>query len=241
MIDIHCHILPEVDDGPKSWEVAEEMCRMAAQDGIEQSVATPHANDQYFYDRDYLSRLLENLQQRVGDTPKLSLGCDFHLSYENMQSALQTPQKYCIGNSHYMLVEFSNFSISPHVDDWFHQMQALEITPIITHPERNPILQQDLERVRHWIDLGCAVQVTASSLTGFWGTRAKQVAHSLLKEKAVHFLASDAHETQRRIPGLSAARQIVEKEYGDELAQALVVDNPSAVVNDQPLPYFDQC
>ena len=240
MIDIHCHILPEVDDGPKTWETAEEMCRLAAQDGIEHSVATPHANDRYFYDRDYLLQLLETLQHRVGDIPKLSLGCDFHLSYENMQSALMTPQKYCIGNSRYLLVEFSNFSISQQVDDWFQQMQSLEITPIITHPERNPILQQDLERVRHWIDLGCAVQVTASALTGFWGARAQKVAHCLLKEKAVHFLASDAHETRRRIPLLSAARKIVEKEYGEELAEALVLDNPGAVVNDQPLPYFAQ-
>ncbi len=91
MIDIHCHILPEVDDGPKSWEIAEAMCRMSAQDGIEHIVATPHANDRYFYDREYLSGLLLNLQQRIGETPKLSLGCDFHLSYENMRGAMESP------------------------------------------------------------------------------------------------------------------------------------------------------
>jgi len=240
MLDIHSHILPEVDDGPKSWEVAEAMCRMAAQDGTRHMVATPHANDRYFYDRKYLLELLQSLQQRIGESPKLSLGCDFHLSYENMQSAMNTPQKYCIADSHYMLVEFSNFSISPQVDDWFANMQSQGITAIITHPERNPILQQSPERVLNWINLGCAVQVTASVFTGFWGPQARQVAQWLLKENAVHFLASDAHDTKRRPPILSEARKIVAKEFGEELARTLVEGNPNAVVNDQPVLRFNQ-
>src|SRR5438270_21062 len=127
--------------------MAETMCRMAAQDGITHIVATPHSNDRYFYDREYLSGLLENLQQRIGNQLQLSLGCDFHLSYENMQSAMRTPGNYAIGDSHYMLVEFSNFSISAQIDEWFTHMHGRGITPIITHPERNPILQQDPDRV----------------------------------------------------------------------------------------------
>lgn len=237
MIDIHCHILPEVDDGPKSWDMAETMCRMAAQDGITHIVATPHANDRYFYDREYLANLLDNLQQRIGDQLTLSLGCDFHLSYDNMQSAMHTPERYCIGNAHYMLVEFSNFSISPQIDDWFTHMHQLGVTPIITHPERNPIVQQDPERVLKWIELGCAVQITASVFTGSWGSRARQVAGGLMKEKAVHFLSTDAHDTQRRLPVLSEARKVVAKEFGKEIAEALTQANPAAVVNDQPLPY----
>jgi len=235
VIDIHCHILPEVDDGPKSWEMAEAMCRMAAEDGIEHMVATPHSNDRYFYEREYLSGVLASLQQRIGARPKLSLGCDFHLSYDNMQSALRTPEKYCIGDSRYLLVEFSNFSISAQVDDWFTQMHERGITPIITHPERNPILQQKPERVLRWIELGCTVQVTASVFTGLWPVRARQTANWLMKKNAVHFLASDAHETERRVPILSAARKVVAGEFGEDRAQALVEHNPSAVVNNQPL------
>jgi protein-tyrosine phosphatase len=240
VIDIHCHILPEVDDGPKSWEIAEAMCRMAVQDGIEHMVATPHSNDRYFYDREYLATLLETLQQRIGPQPVLSLGCDFHLSYDNMQNAIITPEKFCIGSSHYLLVEFSNFSISPQVDDWFTQVRERGITPIITHPERNPLLQQDPQRILHWIELGCAVQVTASVFTGFWGPRPRQIADWLLKEEAVHFLSTDAHDTKRRVPVLSEARKVIAQEFGEELAQSLVEDNPGAVVNDQPLPYHPQ-
>jgi len=240
VIDIHCHILPEVDDGPKSWETAESMCRMAVKDGIEHIVATPHANDRYFYDREYLSGLLQNLQKRIGETPKLNLGCDFHLSYENLQSAMATPERYCIGNTRYLLVEFSNFSIPAQMDAWLTQMHERGITPIITHPERNPILQQAAERVLQWVELGCAVQVTASAITGAWGVRSRQSAEWLLKEKAVHFLATDAHDTERRPPVLSNARSIIAKQFGEEVAQALVAGNPGAVLKDQPLPHFNQ-
>jgi len=238
VIDIHCHILPEVDDGPKSWETAESMCRMAAQDGIEHMVATPHANDRYFYDREYLSDLLQKLQQRIGNNPKLSLGCDFHLSLENMQTALVTPERYRIGSSRYLLVEFSNFGIPAQIDEWLSQMVELGTRPIITHPERNPILQQTGERVLEWVEQGCAVQVTASAITGSWGAKARELAYWFLKEKAVHFLATDAHDTVRRPPVLSEARKIVAKQFGGATADSLVEGNPKAVVNDQPLACF---
>ena len=235
MIDIHCHILPEVDDGPKSWEIAEAMCRMAAQDGIDHMVATPHANDRYFYDRVYLAELVSHLQQRIGEKPKLSLGCDFHLSYENMQSAVETPERYCIGESRYLLVEFSNFNIPLQIDTWLLEMCERGYTPILTHPERNPILQDSTERILQWVKEGCAVQITAGAITGSWGDRARHAAQNLLKKRAVHFLATDAHDALRRPPILSAARKLAAKEYGEALATALVETNPSAVINNQRL------
>jgi protein-tyrosine phosphatase len=235
VIDIHCHILPEVDDGPKTWETAEAMCRMAAEDGIEHMVATPHANDRYYYDRAYLSDLLQQLQQRIGPRPQLSLGCDFHLSYENMQGALQTPERWCIANTRYLLVEFNNFSIPQPIDDWLVNMCSIDVTPILTHPERNPILQKSPERVLQWVEAGCAVQITGSALTGSWGESAGDLARKFLKKGAVHFLATDAHDTVRRPPILSKARQVVEKEFGADVARALVEDNPTAVLQNKPL------
>jgi len=236
VVDIHCHILPEVDDGPKSWDVAEAMCRIAATDGIEHMVATPHSNDRYFYDREYLSGLLVELQRRIGDRPKLSLGCDFHLSLENMQAALDKPGRFRIGNTRYLLVEFSNFSIPPQVDEWFAAMAQAGTVPIITHPERNPILQGGPERVLEWIELGCTVQITASVFTGSWGARARQIADWLIKENAVHFLATDCHDLERRPPVLSQARKAIANLLGESRAAVLVEANPQAVVNNEPLP-----
>jgi protein-tyrosine phosphatase len=237
VIDIHCHVLPEVDDGPKSWDTAIEMCRMAAQDGIRHIVATPHANNQYSYDRGYLSRLLEQLRQRVGATPEFSLGCDFHLSYENLERVLEEPRLYTIGETNYLLVELSNYSIPANLADCFRRLGDRGLTPILTHPERNPILQQAPQRVLEYADQGCLIQVTASALTGFWGDRPEAIARWLLDRSAVHVLATDAHETRRRLPNLSEARAVVEEVAGAEYATALVEDNPGAIVQGQPIPF----
>lgn len=235
MIDIHCHILPEVDDGPQSWEAAETMCRMAAADGIEHIVATPHANQRYFYDRAYLAELLGSLERRIGGRPALSLGCDFHLSPENMQSAMRAPERYAIANTRYLLVEFSNTSITASVDHWFRGMHAQGMRPIITHPERNPLLQKDPGRIFTWLELGASVQLTASSLTGDWGKPARRASEWLLEKKAVAFLATDAHDPLRRPPILSKAKKIVDERFGEKLARALVETNPRAVLRNRPL------
>ncbi len=238
MIDIHCHILAEVDDGAKSWDVAEEMCRMAVADGIEHIVATPHANDRYHYDREFLSRELDDLRQRVGDAPRLSLGCDFHLSYENLQDVMLFPDRYIIEGSRYLLVELSNYSIPVQMEEHFSKLLQKGLTPVITHPERNPIVQRTPQRILQWVELGCVIQVTGSALTGGWGEAAWQTAQWLLKRDAVHVLATDAHDTRRRPPVLSTARKAVAETCGEEVASALVDGNPRAIVSGQPLPYF---
>jgi len=239
MVDIHCHILPGVDDGAKSWEIAVEMCRAATADGIDQIVATPHANDKYTYDREWLQSLLQKLQTLVGnDTPQLSLGCDFHLSYENLQDIALFPSKYVIGETGYLLVEFSNYGVPPQMTDYLFRLLDGGITPIITHPERCPALLRSQERILEWVDAGCVVQVTASTFTGRWGEHAIAYARSLLDQNAVHVLATDAHDTVNRPPILSAAREYVSRHYDNDLARALVEDNPGAIVAGQPLPYF---
>jgi protein-tyrosine phosphatase len=237
VFDIHCHILPEVDDGPKSWDIAVEMCRMAAADGITHTVATPHANNRYSYDRDYLKEVLSQLQARAGTSPQLTLGCDFHLSYENLESVLDQPHSYTIGETNYLLVELSNYGVPIQIADCFMRLGNRGLTPILTHPERNPILQQTPQRVLEWVEQGCLVQVTASALTGFWGERPEIIARWLLDRSAVHFLASDAHDHKRRVPILSQGRDLAAQIAGSEYAQALVESNPAAVVGGQPIPY----
>lgn len=240
MIDIHCHILPEVDDGPKSWDVSREMCRMAVADGITHIVATPHANDRYHYDREHLVAVLARLRGLAGNAPKLTLGCDFHLSYDNLQAVLAHPARYSIQGSNYLLVELSNYSVPPQISDCFQQLGDKGITPILTHPERNPILQRTPKRVLEWVMQGCAVQVTASALTGSWGEKVHSVAKWLLEHAAVHILASDAHDANHRVPMLSEARDAAAEVSGAKVAAALVEDNPQAVVSGQPLPYFPE-
>jgi protein-tyrosine phosphatase len=237
VIDIHCHVLPDVDDGPKSWDVSLEMCRMAAADGVTHIVATPHSNDRYAYNRAAHAESLNRLRELSGGLPDLSLGCDFHLSYDNLQEVLADPDRYTINSSRYLLVELSDYGIPAQIGDCFLKLGDRGVTAIITHPERNNILRQNPQRVLEWVELGCVVQITANALTGFWGQRVARVAAWLLEREAVHILASDAHDTQHRTPLLSAARDLVAQAFGHDVANALVEDNPRAVLVGQDLPY----
>lgn len=236
MVDIHCHILPNVDDGARSWDVSEEMARLAIADGITHLVATPHANASYQYDRKRLLEILNELQRRVGDRLAFSLGCDFHISVENLQVLFTDPERFLIGATKYLLIELNDFSIPPNYQQLLFRMRSeLGVTPVLTHPERYPILQSHPEQVLRWIEAGCLVQVTANSFTGRWGRRAKAAAMWLLKKQAIHVLASDAHDTVHRPPILSEARQIVAAEVGHKIAAKLVDTNPALITKGMPI------
>lgn len=240
MVDIHCHLLPGVDDGSKSWEITEEMCRIALQDGIQHIVCTPHANDDYAYDRPAHEARVQQLRERLSGKLQLSLGCDFHFSFENIQEAIASPEKFTISGTDYLLVEFSDFSISPALIDAVVRFIAMGLTPVITHPERNLVIQKRPEIAIQLAEKGCVMQITANSLTGHWGQTTRKFAHWLLARQAVHVIATDAHDPSHRPPILSRARAELVEHYDEALATALVLDNPRAIVSGRPLPYFPQ-
>lgn len=236
MVDIHCHILPGIDDGSKSWEMTAEMCRIAAEDGVTHIVATPHCNDEFDYNRERYTGMLAELSDVAQGALTFSIGCDFHFSYDNIVDALDHPQRYTIADSQYLLVEFSDYSIAPTVNDQLLQISSRGMVPIITHPERNPLLMKRPELVLRMVEQGCLVQVTANAITGGWGSRPQKMAEWLLQREAVHVIASDAHDPKHRRPVLSSARAAVAKLAGQSTADALVIDNPAAIVSGQPVP-----
>src|SRR5579875_477060 len=236
MTDIHCHILPGIDDGPPSWEMTAEMCRIAAEDGITHIVATPHANDAYAYDRDRFTQMLGQLHDAADGKLTFSLGCDFHFSWDNIQDALANPQRYTIGESQYLLIEFSDHGLPPTLRQDIFALRSCGLVPIITHPERNQPLLKQPELVLHMIEQGCLVQVTAGALTGAWGSRSQKMVEWLLELEAVHVIASDAHDPVRRRPILSRARDALAAKLGGETAHALVIANPEAIVEGRSLP-----
>lgn len=238
MVDIHCHVLPGIDDGARDWETAEKMCRLAIRDGVKAIVCTPHANDTYAYDRSRFMELVTELKQRIGEGLDLRLGCDFHLSFENIASAMADPDRFAIAGTDYLLVEFSDFSIPPAVYESLAKFVGMGITPIVTHPERNMLLQRRPETVVRLVDMGCAIQITANTFTGRWGEGARRTSEWLIERQAVHIIASDAHDTKSRPPVLSGAREVITQQYGADLAHALLVSNPEAVIYNQPLPYL---
>ena len=148
--------------------MALHMCQMASQDGIEHMVATPHANGEFSYDRNWLRSVLEELQKRNGGKPKLSLGCDFHFSYDNIQAVIAEPDNFVIAGGDYLLVELSDFAMSPAIFTALEKLVAMGIRPIITHPERNMMLQRHAEDVLRFAQKGCAIQITASHNPAPW-------------------------------------------------------------------------
>ena len=235
MVDIHCHILPGIDDGSKSWEITAEMCRMAAQDGITHIVATPHSNDTWAYSRERFTEMLGHLHDAGEGKLTFSLGCDFHFSYDNIKDALVNPRRYTIGDTQYLLIEFSDYGIPPSVKEDVLSLRSNGMVPIITHPERNRPLLNHPETVLELVEEGCLVQVTANSVTGAWGARSKKMLEWLLHRKAVHVIASDAHNLDRRPPIMSKARDLVAEMVGVEVAEALVTGNPAAIVEGEPI------
>jgi protein-tyrosine phosphatase len=213
------------------------MAEMAIADGITHVVATPHANSMYAFDPAAVKKLRDELQEKVGDRLHLATGCDFHLSFENLQDIAGNTAKYTINQKSYLLVEFAEFAIPPSTDDTLHQLQLLGLSVIITHPERNRLIRAHQDRLRGWLHQGCYVQVTAQSLLGQFGENAKKEAEGWLDQEMVHFIASDAHSTKRRPLKLREAYEAVSRRRGEETARALLYDNPLAVFEGLPLPY----
>jgi protein-tyrosine phosphatase len=181
--------------------------------------------------------MMGELYELAGGQLTFSLGCDFHLSYENVSDALKNPYRYTIDGSNYLLVEFSDYGIAPETMHQLREIAILGIVPIITHPERNKVLLRHPEMILEFVDQGCLLQVTANSMTGFWGESSRKMAEALLARNVIHILASDAHDPLRRAPSLSEARDRVARLTNPEVADALVKLNPAAVVAGQPLPY----
>ncbi len=236
MIDIHCHPLPDTDDGAKTFDVAVEMCRMAAADGITHLVATPHCNYEYAFQPEENQTKVAQLQSAIGDTLKLLLGCDFHLSYDSIRRLIENRSQFTINGSSYVLVEFDDHFVPEQMDHVFYELQVEGLTPILTHPERNPVCRRKPEALYTWATRGCLIQVTAQSYTGGFGREPQHFAEHLLAHNLVHFFASDAHDARHRPPVLSPCYQKVAAMRGKALADLLLERNPEAVIKGLPLP-----
>ncbi|MDX2153096.1 MAG: CpsB/CapC family capsule biosynthesis tyrosine phosphatase [Bryobacteraceae bacterium] len=236
MIDIHSHILPGVDDGAATLDESLEMLRLAAEDGTTDIVATPHASFEFPYNAEKVREALARVQEAAGDRIRVHLGCDLHLSYENIQNVLKAPATYTVNGGRYLLVEFPDMLIAPTTEVIFEEMKGVGVTPLVTHPERNPLLQQRLERMAQWVAAGVLLQVTGDSFLGRWGREARGVSEELMNRNLVHFVASDAHGTRDRTPRLGEAFAYVKDKWGEARAERLFRVNPGAVIRNEELP-----
>lgn len=240
MIDIHHHLLFGLDDGSPDIETSLQMAEMASADGITHIVCTPHASSDFAFQPEENATRFAQLQQavnaKVGDKLTLGLGCDFHLSYENITDAQENPAKYTINQKSYLLIEFPNMGIAPAMPDHVYELIRAGMTPIVTHPERNASFVERPEKLNDYLKIGCLIQVTGGSILGSFGRLPQRAAMQLLEQDLVDIVASDAHNIDRRRPLLRAAYQEVATNFGQETAERLFVTTPRAVFYGETLP-----
>jgi protein-tyrosine phosphatase len=239
MIDIHCHILPGVDDGARDLREAAAMCRMAAADGCEAMVATPHQRRGEWWndDRERLAALARDLQEVIGPGFKVFLGGEVHVDAHLLAEVERLPDGggiLSLAGSRWLLLEFGSSGTGAEASHLVHELVVAGWRPILAHPEFIPWLEPDL--VARLVSLGAATQVTAMSVTGDFGRRPQQDSLALIQAGLAHFVASDSHGTARRPPGLARAYRTLAGRWGEDLARRLAVDNPRAVIEDRPLP-----
>jgi protein-tyrosine phosphatase len=235
LVDIHSHVLYGLDDGAQTLADSVAMVCLAAEWGTTDLVATPHANPKYRFDPVVVKERLAEVAAASGNVLRLHSGCDFHLSYDNIQDAIAHPEKYTINHHRYLMVEFSDLLIFHNTAEIFSRLQEAGMTPVITHPERNSLLRQRIDRIAEWVASGACVQVTAQSVLGEFGKRAAEFSRTLLDRRLVHFLASDGHDCEHRPPRLDLAYAWVKENYGEEWAKTLCITNPRATLTGESL------
>lgn len=242
MIDLHCHILPGVDDGAPTLDDAVAMCRLAAAEGCEAMVATPHQrrdpwwNDDVARLRELAAELQTKAGEAIGNGFRVLLGGEVHVDREVLSEIERLPGGALLplAGSRYLLLELDRWGGVDEAVQLIHEVTVAGWRPILAHPEHIPWL--DLDLLAHLVSLGATAQVTAMSVTGDFGRRPMQDSHRMIEAGLVHFLASDAHDTRRRPPGLRRACLMIAGRWGEDLARRLSFDNPRAVVEDRPLP-----
>jgi protein-tyrosine phosphatase len=238
MIDIHCHILPGMDDGPEHLDAAIRMCRMAAADGVRTIVATPHfspgSNE---FDNAMLTaaqQLLQAAVQKDGLDLSILIGAEVAVTPE-LDFHLKQHRFLAINGGRYFLAEFRPLSVPANWDTFLISMMASGFVPIIAHPERNLWFMNHPEALPFVVKNGVMLQVTAASITGGLGPDVRDFCSYLLKRNLVHIIASDAHSADFRPPRLSEAMELAADIIGAERAEAMVTSVPDAIISDKDI------
>jgi protein-tyrosine phosphatase len=239
MIDLHTHLLWDWDDGPDDRAQALAMCRIAEKDGTNTICLTPHLfrANRHGDDLDILHRRMVEFDEEVRAS---EVGIEFHWGAEVYVHAevVQAVEKYrfTIDQTSYVFLEFAAEGVPVGAGHMLAQLLGKGFVPIISHPERNRGFAARPELLYEFVNMGCAAQVTAGSLTGDVGKEAREAAGLFMVNNLVHFIASDAHRAIGRPPGLSRAVVAASKIVGEAKARAMVTEIPRAILDNKALP-----
>ena len=234
MIDLHAHVLPGLDDGPRTLDESLAMCRLAAADGTTVVVGTPHMLDGVHNaapdaTRERAADLREALAKE-GMPLRIEVGGDVHITPDLPERLARGEALTVADGGEYLLLETPSDVWLADQSQLLFELQIGGVTPILTHPERNVAVQDKPDLLLPLVEAGNLVQVTAASLQGEWGKAPRRCACELIERGLAHFVASDAHSATWRPPGLTRARAIVEGLLSPEAAEEMFLGRPTAVL-----------
>ncbi|WP_010276916.1 tyrosine-protein phosphatase [Paenibacillus senegalensis] len=239
MIDIHCHLLPGLDDGASSIEEAVDMARTAVAEGIHTAIVTPHhANGRYDNEADAVLSGLSALASILNEKHiplTLLAGQEIRL-YSELISDLEQGRLLTLHRSRYLLIECSAHQIPDEFYDLVHELKVLGLTPVLAHPERNRELAKDPDKLYDLVSIGVLSQITSHSLTGLFGPGVQKLALNFCKRNLAHFIASDAHNAGVRPFALNDAYRIIKQKVGSSYEEGYI-RNAEALVADEPIPF----
>lgn len=234
LTDIHCHLLPGVDDGPDTIKGAGRLLDLMKEEGVERIIVTPHFHPEIF------GTSMERIQRFHGGLREMArrrrirlyLGCEFYRCPE-MIHLLAEGGRPSMAESSYVLVEFAPDDVYQTVRNYIYELRSQGWKPIIAHVERYECCYRDSRRVRELAELGASIQVNASAVLGKRGVRTKSFCKNLIEADLVSFIASDAHDERGRRPNLGKCARYVAKKYGQDYARKIFEENPEKILRDR--------
>ncbi|HYH03942.1 MAG TPA: CpsB/CapC family capsule biosynthesis tyrosine phosphatase [Bacillota bacterium] len=237
MIDLHTHIIPEIDDGAVDEGTATAMLQLAFENGTKTIVATPHVIEGEWLPEwqrivagcDLLRRLARKHQLGLSIFP----GAEVALKMDLLDNLITGPGAYCINGGNYLLLELPAFEIPSYTEEFFFKLQTRGITPVLAHPERHPQIGREPELIWEWVRKGILIQMNGASFVGKLGERVAQTAELLLMNDLVHCVGSDAHGIHSRRPKLTDTAEKLRALVGEATAQRILVENPQKIIEGQ--------
>ncbi|MGD8399406.1 MAG: hypothetical protein PVH64_00490 [Bacillota bacterium] len=234
MIDLHTHIIPEIDDGAVDEGTAAAMLCLAAEHGTRALVATPHVIEGEWLPRwdrimagcDALRRLVRQHHLKLSVYP----GAEVALKMDLLDELITGPGPYCINEGRYLLLELPSFEIPSFTEDFFFKLMTRGITPILAHPERHPEIGRDPEIIVEWVRKGILVQMNGASFLGKLGEKIAKTAELLVLNDLVHCVGSDAHGIHNRRPKLIDVADKLEAFVGEANTRRILEENPQKII-----------
>ena len=240
MVDIHTHVLSNIDDGAKDLATSLALLKMAAESGTTDIIATPHVIEGAEHPEwQVIKQKTEDLNrnaQKAGIPIRVYAGAELEMNWDIIGLLKAGEEDYCLAGSRYVLIELPATSVPNYAEELLYEVQTKDLIPVIAHPERHPKLAKHPEILHQWVKNGALVQCNLGSVAGKFGHGAKDYIDLLLKNNMVHFFGTDAHNIEHRHTDTRAAMEILTKKVPPKTLDCITCTNPENIIKDS---FFD--